>query len=446
MSKIDKIINKFNKAKNAINSLKGIQSKIQSINYTSAIDALGEQALEADQILKERGERLKEALDPEKQALSFATRLPNQKEDQIIYPVHDPLKNYIVFNIRPRNNKGISKTGKAMRGKNSVGGDNQDHPVFKDRSIALYIPDTLISQANVQYRQEGMKSFTKAITDVFENGMENVGSNANTVLTEMAFKGLQGLTGGLAGLRAGIAINPKNEQILDGIPFRSWDFTFDFYAKSAEEALMIRRIIYAFRSSMLPDTGSLKYNRKFSIKHNKNPGEEDSGLSVVRTTLDGSENLDDADLFITDNQGIQNVFMYPNIFDIQFVGPLTNNIDGFLPAVCTNAQVDYSGGQKFSTHQDGMPTKIQLTLNFLEIQIMTLNNYDYISATSLSGDDLIKTYGVKTPSELEKLNTKSFAGSSSTFSDEDAAASREAGIALGPGVTEGERIREGNDI
>ena len=84
MSKIDKIINKFNKAKNAINSLKGIQSKIQSINYTSAIDALGEQALEADQILKERGERLKEALDPEKQALSFATRLPNQKEDQII--------------------------------------------------------------------------------------------------------------------------------------------------------------------------------------------------------------------------------------------------------------------------------------------------------------------------------------------------------------------------
>ena len=444
MSKIDKIISKFNKAKNAINSLKGIQSKIQSINYTSAIDALGEQALEADQILKERGERLQEALDPKKQSESFATRLPTQKEDQIIYPKHDPLKNYIVFNIRPRNNKGISKTGKSMRGQNSVGGNNEDHPVFKERSIALYIPDTLISQANVQYRQEGMKSFTKAITDVFENGMENVGSNANTVLTEMAFKGLQGLTGGLAGLRAGIAINPKNEQILDGIPFRSWDFTFDFYAKSAEEALMIRRIIYAFRSSMLPDTGSLKFNRKIDINHNKNPGEEDSGLTAKITTLDDKP-TEGADLFIADAQGIQNVFMYPNIFDIQFVGPLTNNIDGFLPAVCTNAQVDYSGGQKFSTHQDGMPTKIQLTLNFLEIQIMTLNNYDYISATSLSADDLIKTYGIQTPSELEKMNTKSFAGSSSTFSDEGAADARAAGIGLGEGLTERDR-EEDNSI
>ena len=445
MSKIDKIINKFNKAKNAINSLKGIQSKIQSINYTSAIDALGEQALEADQILKQRGERLKESLDPKKQSESFASRIPNQKEDQIIYPVHDPLKNYIVFNIRPRNNKGISKTGKSMRGANSVGGDSEDHPVFKERSIALYIPDTLISQANVQYRQEGMKSFAKAITDVFENGMENTGTNANTVLTEMAFKGLQGLSGGLAGLRAGIAANPKNEQILDGIPFRSWDFTFDFYAKSAEEALMIRRIIYAFRSSMLPDTGSLKFNRKIAVNHNTNPGEEDSGLTAKITTLDDKP-TDDADLFINDGQGIQNMFMYPNVFDIQFVGPLTNNIDGFLPAVCTNAQVDYSGGQKFSTHQDGMPTKIQLTLNFLEIQIMTLNNYDYISATSLSPNDLIKTYGIQTPSELDKMNTKSYGGSAQSFSSEAAATSREAGIALGPGLTESERKEEGNDI
>ena len=105
-----------------------------------------------------------------------------------------------------------------------------------------------------------------------------------------------------------------------------------------------------------------------------------------------------------------NMFMYPNVFDIEFVGPLKFNIDGFLPAVCTNAQVDYSGGQKFSTHADGMPTKIQLTLNFLEIQIMSLNNYDTIAAKSLSkGED--RTLGMTTPSELNKTNKPGVFGS-----------------------------------
>ena len=419
MSAIDKILNKFNKAKSAINSLKGIQSKIQSINYTSAIDALGEQANEARNQLTQRGERLEAALTAKQAGFSYASKLPAQREQQMVYPYHDPLLNYIVFNIRPRNNKGIGGDidGQA-RGEQSIGGGGDNHPVFKERSIALYVPDTLISQANVQYRQEGMKSMAKAIADVFENGMENVGGNANTVLTEMAFKGLQGLTGGLAGLKAGIAVNPKNEQILDGIPFRSWDFTFDFYPKSKEEALMIRRIIYGFRSSMLPDTGSLKFNRSFDITHNSDTEDyydEATGLThkpgVGAHVVDGKGRGKDhpkfnSSMFEIDSSGIQNMFLYPNIFDIEFVGPLAKNIDGFLPAVCTNAQVDYSGGQKFSTHEDGMPTKIQLTLNFLEIKIMTLNNYDYIAASSLSASELTKDFGVQTPSELDKVHKR----------------------------------------
>ena len=61
MAYIDKLLDKFNKAKSAINSLKGIQSKIQSINYTSAIDELGKQSKEAENQLKRRGARLETA-------------------------------------------------------------------------------------------------------------------------------------------------------------------------------------------------------------------------------------------------------------------------------------------------------------------------------------------------------------------------------------------------
>ena len=44
MAKIDKLISKFNKVKSSINSIKGIASKIDSINYVSGIDSLGESA------------------------------------------------------------------------------------------------------------------------------------------------------------------------------------------------------------------------------------------------------------------------------------------------------------------------------------------------------------------------------------------------------------------
>ena len=60
-------------------------------------------------------------------------------------------------------------------------------------------------------------------------------------------------------------------------------------------------------------------------------------------------------------------------------------VDGFLPAVCTNAQVDYSGGQKFSTFVDGQPVHIQLTLNFLEISVLTIGNYEGISNVGPGG-------------------------------------------------------------
>ena len=414
MSAIDKILNKFNKAKNAINSLKGIQSKIKSINYTSALDKLEEQSTLAKDLLEQRGLRLQESLtNVTDQSFSYASKIPATKEQQMVYPYHDKLANYIVFNIRPRNNTALGGQGK-KRGDTGL----EDHPVFKERSIALYIPDTLISQANVQYRQEGMNSIAGMVASLIEKGGENFGQNATAVITEQALKMANGMSGGLAGLKAGVAINPKNEQLLDGIPFRSWDFTFDFYPKSQTEATMIRRIIYAFRSSMLPDTASASFNRNVSVQNNassevvkdENGNDLDPGLNLFFTNKDGTRITDDnkADNPIfdfTQAEDIQNVFLYPNIFDIQFIGPLAGNIDGFLPAVCTNAQVDYSGGQKFSTHSDGMPTKIQLTLNFLEIQIMSLNNYDSIRAGKLSETEKDLPAMVLTPSKLNDTHT-----------------------------------------
>ena len=52
MAKIDKIIQKFNKAKNAIKTIKGISSKIEAIGYQSAIDELGEARKSAETLFQ----------------------------------------------------------------------------------------------------------------------------------------------------------------------------------------------------------------------------------------------------------------------------------------------------------------------------------------------------------------------------------------------------------
>jgi hypothetical protein len=342
MAYIDKLLKKFQKAKNAINSIKGIASQIQAINFESALDELGEAKDKASEVLDRRRTSLKNSLNYDgAKGKSYSKRLPDGSEPQIIYPIHDKLANYLVFDIRPRRARGSSQFSD------------------KSRSIALYVPDQIISQATVQYTQTGVNAFTRGLERISnalmspEKDLMDVGAEEGKKMANAFVKDtLNKMTGGLTNLRAGRAVNPQNEQILDGVPFRSWDFTYDFYPRSQDEAKNVLKIIETFRMAMLPDTYS-----DVSIL---------GGEEVIRPE---------------DNPNA-NFFNYPNIFDIYFDGPMGNKVDGFLPAVCSNAQVDYTGGQKFSTFEDGMPVHIQLTLQFLEIKILTQGNYQAIKAES----------------------------------------------------------------
>ena len=85
----------------------------------------------------------------------------------------------------------------------------------------------------------------------------------------------------------------------------------------------------------------------------------------------------------TDGSTLQDTFFnYPNVFDIYFEGPIADRVDGFLPAVCTKCDVDHTGGQKFSVYRDGQPVKSTMTLEFMEIRILTQQNYHSISNES----------------------------------------------------------------
>ena len=345
---IDKLLNKFNKIQNKIDSLKGISSKLQSINYNTAIDALGEQKTEALERIKERRRNLKNQLESSKRSSAeLAKRPPDGAPVEYIYPYHDDLANYLVFDIRGRRNRSAS----------AEYGD-----VTQDKIISLYIPDDLVSSTQVSYTAKGMGPMARAFDQIAEavKSKENdlaqtVGDNADAIIGGIISKMADSFSGGLTNLKAGKAVNPMEEQTLEGVPFREFTFTFSFAPRSKAEAQQVNKILYTFRDAHLPDTFSSTLTQQIN------------GENVEVTAADG-------------------YFNYPSVVDIYFDGPVGKKIDGFLPAVITGVEINHSGGLKFSTYEDGQPIKTDLTLQVREIRIMSQQNYRAIAAEIIGGD------------------------------------------------------------
>jgi len=348
MSYIDKLLNKFNKIQNKIDSLKGISSKLQSINYNTAIDALGEQKTEALERIKERRTNLQNQLEGAKrQKNALAKQTPDGAPIEFVYPYHDDLANYLVFDIRGRRNRSP---------------DVDKGTMTQDKIIALYVPDDLVSSMTVEYTATSIGPMARAFDQIAKavKSRENdlvgaVTDNMDNLIGGMVSKMANSFSGGLTNLKAGKATNPMEEQTLQGVPFREFTFTFSFVPRSAAEADQVNQIIHILRDSMLPDT----FNSTISGAV--------SGQNVEVTAADG-------------------YFNYPSIVDMYFDGPLASKIDGFLPAVITGCEVNHTGGLKFSTYEDGQPIKTDLTLGVREIRIMSQQNYRAIAAQTVGGD------------------------------------------------------------
>lgn len=334
MAYIDKLLNKFNKVQNSINSLKGIASKIQSLNYNTEIDKLGERKAEALNKLTKRNAALKEINTQSGLSTNFVKERPKDFQPELVYPVHDDLANYLVFEIRDR------------KVENDLPAD----------IIALYIPDELISQSSVSFGATEVSPLAKAFSgllDAMSSPTGDAGKAGAEGAKAVLEKGKQALknflTGGISSIKTGVAINPQKETTLNPLEFRTFSFNYQFNARSEQEAEIVRKIIHTFRMAMLPDGTS------------KSDFQDDEGKTVK---------LGKNEVF----------FSFPNVFDIYFDGPIGDKVDGYLPAVCTSAEVNYTGGQKFATHYDGQPVKIDLALSFQEIRVMTRGNYKQISA------------------------------------------------------------------
>lgn len=134
--------------------------------------------------------------------------------------------------------------------------------------------------------------------------------------------------------QSGYAINPQLEVVFSKMEFRTFQFTFTFTPKSPQEAKAVKDIIKLFRFHAAPEMDKNQEGRYFIV---------------------------------------------PSVFNIQYMfadavnqksGPNTN-LHKFAPCVLTSIVVDYAPDVGWVTHDDGMPVKTMLALQFQEIEILT---------------------------------------------------------------------------
>ena len=131
-----------------------------------------------------------------------------------------------------------------------------------------------------------------------------------------------------------VKVNPSTRSIFTGVTVRNFQFTYDFYARSKEEADMVNKIIKTFRTVMYPRAIP------------------ESGYAA----------------------GLPLGYRFPDLFEIKFkFGNSDMQMPQPLYCFLRDVATTYNPGS-MSFHADGNPTHIQMSLSFQEFR--ALNQQD----------------------------------------------------------------------
>ncbi len=201
-------------------------------------------------------------------------------------------------------------------------------------AIALHVPN----QLSVTYRTswgtqdtaatQAVLTGANAVSEALASNGASVKKNLSDVggvAAEAAFSmGLGKMPQGTSSA-LGLAANPKKEQTFEGVEFRKFTFDYQFYPRDEMEAENVLNIIHQFKLHMHPEFKSeLNY-----------------------------------------------VWIYPSEFDITYyTGNAENpNLHKHTSCVLENMTINYTPNGNFSVFANGMPTQINMTLEFMELQL-----------------------------------------------------------------------------
>lgn len=183
-------------------------------------------------------------------------------------------------------------------------------------AITLYMPETLNFSQAAQYDKLSLADAASSLPIV--------GTIAKAITSTVGNEGNAAVR--LLLNKAGYVFNPQQQVLFEGIDFRTFNFTFTFTPFSAEESVMVKKIIQSFRQNAAP----------------------------------------------TINTGVAGFFFTPpSIYNITFMygGRINENINKLKRCVLENVDVNYAPNG-WSAHNDGSPTQITMSLNFKEIELV----------------------------------------------------------------------------
>ena len=187
-------------------------------------------------------------------------------------------------------------------------------------AIALYLPETLNFTNNAAYGSLNMFDIADEIVNL-ASGLPLIGKVATATLAAA-----KSSTAKLLLSTQGLAINPQQQILFDGIDFRTFQMTFVFTPSSKQEADMVKDIIKTFKKHAAPKLV-----------------EEVGGMFWVP----------------------------PSTFNLDFFfkGAINTKISRVAECVIENIDVNYAPNG-WSAHTDGSPIQTVMTINFKEIELI----------------------------------------------------------------------------
>jgi len=236
-------------------------------------------------------------------------------------------------------------------------------------SVALYMPDTLMYNHTQNYDQAslglagGIATAAKSMLDEYQKNNPTDAESKQNAANKAAMKGLSELAGAASVKGAGVAANllggdaatgraaaiaavgmianPMLEMVYQSPNFRTFQFDFMFYPRDEQEAIQVQNIIDRFKYHQAPEYGGDGEGRSLTLRP---PSEFD-----IKFYYGAGEN--------------------PNIPAIAPGSVLTTIDINYAPNGWSAYEVP--GENIASLGRTGMPTAIQLTLQFTETMILT---------------------------------------------------------------------------
>jgi hypothetical protein len=157
------------------------------------------------------------------------------------------------------------------------------------------------------------------------------------------------------GAVSGSVQNPQSTLYFDGVDLRSFQFSWQVYPANKQEADEIRDIVREVKARILPQVQGL------------NPTNADTATNQLTQSSLGRAFL-----------------KYPSVVLINLLGVDESHYLRFKPCMCKGINIDYAdNGSILTVAEGGVPYGISISMDFMELEIQTAEDYGRESGNSL---------------------------------------------------------------